>query len=132
MVGRVMDFSELPYAVWGLMLIGKADEDTLKEISQFGIYNSDYFYATGALQVLLDRPDEAQRSLNSALDQDEPLDAKTWALRGRILESYGLADEARAAYEKMQAFKNNDEETDWAIQVLSGRTTRTRKDVDGR
>ncbi len=125
MVGRIMDFSELPYAAWGLMLIGKADEQTLKDISQFGISNSsDYFYATGALKVLLDRSDEAQRSLNSALDLDEPLNAKAWALRGRILESYGLADDAKAAYEKMQAFKNNDEETNWAIRVLTGRTNR--------
>lgn len=107
------------------MLTSKVDEQTLKEISQFGISNSsDYFYASGALKVLLDRSDEAQKSLDSALDQDEPLNAKTWALRGRILESYGLADEAKAAYEKMQAFKNNDEETDWAIQVLTGRTNR--------
>jgi tetratricopeptide (TPR) repeat protein len=125
MIGRIMAFDELPYAVWGLMLTGKVDEQTLKEISQIGLSNSsDYFYASGALKVLLDRSDEAQKSLDTALDQDEPLNAKTWALRGRILESYGLADEAKAAYEKMQAFKNNDEETDWAIRVLTGRTNR--------
>ncbi len=125
MIGRIMAFDELPYAAWGLMLTGKVDEQVLKEISQFGISNSsDYFYASGALKVLLDRSDEAQKSLDSALDQDEPLNAKTWALRGRILESYGLADEAKAAYEKIQAFKNNDEETDWAIRVLTGRTNR--------
>jgi hypothetical protein len=86
-----------------------------------------------ALAALDSPPDVVICAMSRKLEElCRTLDAKTWALRGRILESYGLADEAKAAYEKMQVFKNNDDETEWAIQVLSGRTTRTRKDVDGR
>ncbi len=122
MIGKFLDFSEISYAAWGLMLTGKGDEQTLAEISRIGISNSpNYFCAIGALKALLGRPEEAQGSLNSALDQSDALDAKMWALRGRILESYGLADEAKAAFEKMNALKSDDEETAWAITVLTSR-----------
>ena len=113
-----------PSRWWMRMLIGKPDEDLLQSLLKEGESgtkrDADYWYTLGMLQVVLNKPEEAQRSLTQALDGDEfaALDARPWALLGRIFEAYGLADAAATAYERARSSPQPDEMAKWTISLI--------------
>jgi hypothetical protein len=72
------------------------------------------------LQVFSDAPDEAQRSLTKALDEDYQATLKptAWVLASKINERYGLADAALSASEKAATCTPSDEIGEWALSLI--------------
>jgi tetratricopeptide (TPR) repeat protein len=118
------DTEDKLFEAWLRMLIGKADEELLQSLSKAGESGTkraaSYWYTLGMLQVTLNKPEEAQRSLTQALDHDDfaALDARPWALAGKIYEAYGLADAAAASYERARTSPQPDEMARWAISLV--------------
>jgi len=106
------------------MPIGKPDEELLQSLLKEGESGTkpeaDYWYTLGMLQVVLNKPEEAQRSLTQALDGDRfaALDARPWALLGRIFEAYSLTDAAATAYERARSSPQPDELAKWTISLI--------------
>jgi tetratricopeptide (TPR) repeat protein/transglutaminase-like putative cysteine protease len=112
------------FEAWVSMLVGKADRDLLTRLNHAtefgGQISADYWYTLGMLQVFLDKPEEAQRSLAKALDSDDfaALDARPWALVGKIYERYGLNDAAAVAYRKARSSPQSNEMAKWAVALI--------------
>ncbi len=113
------------FEAWNSMLLGKPDQDLLTRLNRTNENNhaltADYWYTLGTLQAYLGKPEEAQRSLSTALDHDDftQLDARPWVLSGKILEQYGLTDSAQIAYRKARSISRTNEMADWALLLTS-------------
>ena len=115
---------ELEFEAWASMLSGKPDADVLAKLGKNTelpeLSTSAFWYALGMLQAVMNKPEEAQRSLAKALDQEdwETLDAKPWALAGKIYQQYGLEEEAAEAFAKARASATSDESAKWALSIV--------------
>jgi len=113
------------FEAWNSMLLGRPDQDLLARLNRTNENNhdltADYWYTLGTLQAYLGKPEEAQRSLSTALDHDDftQLDARPWVLSGKILEQYGLKDSAQIAYRKARSISRTNEMADWALLLTS-------------
>jgi tetratricopeptide (TPR) repeat protein len=116
---------ELQFEAWASMLNRKPDVDVLERFSKDSVLpelaSADYWYSLGMLQAFLNKPEEAQRSLSKALDQEDwdDLDAKPWVLAGKIYEEYGLSEAATRAYEKARASRQDTDTARWALSLVS-------------
>jgi hypothetical protein len=114
---------EMQFEAWNSLLIGKPSTDLLAKLEAvptgLGSTSAGYWYTLGMLQAFLRKPEEAQKSLTRALNEEDTstLDAKPWALAGKIYEEYGLADAAEAAYQKAAARGPSDEMAKWAVSL---------------
>jgi tetratricopeptide (TPR) repeat protein len=112
------------FVAWNFMLLGRVDQDILTKLRKWSETNtkldSDYWYSLGMLQAFVGKPDEAQRSLTAALDRDDTatLDARPWALAGKIYDSYGDTDAAAVAYDKARSVPREDEMAVWALSLV--------------
>ena len=120
--------SELQFQAWASMLNGAADPELLAKLvkdSELPEFSTPAFwYALGMLQALLNKPEDAQRSLVNALNGEDwaSLDAKPWALAGTIYEQYGLPDAAAAAFAKARASEHSDNTARWALSLIQPQT----------
>jgi tetratricopeptide (TPR) repeat protein len=105
------------------MLIGVADNEMLTRLMGVAerTAKADYWYTLGLLQATLQKPEDAQRSLARALDMDDfaVLDAQPWVLVGKIYEQYGITDAAAAAYQRALGSSRGDDESDWAVLLIT-------------
>lgn len=103
------------------MLTGKGDRnailDKLKKKAANLAPTQDYEYCVAALLTYLDKPDEAQQALRSAIDKG-PIDPRAWVILGRIASLYGLNDEAAASYERAKQARRDSDETAWALMLI--------------
>jgi tetratricopeptide (TPR) repeat protein len=115
---------ELEFEAWASMLSGKPDADVLAKLGKNSelpeLSTPAFWYALGMLQAAMNKPEEAQRSLAKALEQEdwETLDAKPWALAGKIYQQYGLEEEAAEAIAKARASATSDESAKWALSIV--------------
>jgi tetratricopeptide (TPR) repeat protein/transglutaminase-like putative cysteine protease len=130
--------AELPYAgpedlqfeAWASLLNGKPDPDVLAKLSKNSelpeLSRPDFWYSLGTLQASLNKPEEAQRSLVKALDQEDwdELDATPWVLAGKIYEDYGLQEAAAQAFEKARSSRQTDDLSKWALSLLPSRESK--------
>lgn len=122
---------ELEFEAWASMLNAKPDPDVLAKLTKNAelpeLSHSAFWYSLGMLQAFLNKPEEAQRSLAKALDQEDwnALDAKPWVLAGKIFEQYGLQEAATQAFAKARASGQADDLAKWALSLVSTEATRT-------
>ena len=116
---------ELEFEAWASMLNGKPDPDVLAKLSKNAelpeLSTSAFWYSLGMLQAFSNKPEDAQRSLTKALDQEDwdALDAKPWALAGKIYEEYGLQEAAAQAYARARSIGGADNLGKWALSLVS-------------
>lgn len=121
---------ELQFEAWASMLNGKPDSDVLAKLSKHSelpeLSSPAFWYSLGMLQAFLSKPEEAQRSLAKALDQEDSssLDAKPWVLAGKICEEYGLQEAATQAFAKARSSKQADDAAKWALLLVSSERTK--------
>lgn len=116
---------ELLLDAWNSMLNGTPEPSVLAKFDKWSnlpeMNSANYWYTLGILQALLTMPDEAQRSLGKALDQDDRgvSDPKPWVLASKIFEQYGLSDQALYARQKAASLTPSDDMSKWALLLLS-------------
>jgi hypothetical protein len=129
--GSFAQLAQLPYAgpeelvfeAWASMLRGKPDADVLAKLGKNTelpeLSTPAFWYALGMLQAVMNNPEEAQRSLAKALELEDwdTLDAKPWALAGKIYQQYGLEEEATEAFAKARISALSDESAKWALSI---------------
>lgn len=122
---------ELQFEAWASMMNRKPDPDILAKLIKNSelpeLSSATFWYSLGMLQAFLNQPEEAQRSLAKALDQEDwnSLDAKPWVLAGKIYEQYGLPEEAARSYAKARSTIQADDLARWAVSLVSSDATKT-------
>jgi tetratricopeptide (TPR) repeat protein len=120
---------ELLIEAWNSMLNGAPGPDLLEKFAKWSnlpeMTSANYWYTLGLLQVSLNMPDDAQRSLTKALDEEDrsASDPKAWVLAAKIYEQYGLADEALLARKKATTLTPSDDMAKWALLLGPGKKT---------
>ena len=130
-----------PFSEWDLLLVevnGRSspssfrspqvstatDEEVLANLKKAkergGGATARYQYTLAMLQAALQMPEDAQQSLRLALAHEDysSLDAKAWAVYGKVCKQYGFSKEAEAALSRARAGTNDDELTEWALSAI--------------
>ncbi len=94
---------------WNTLFLGKVDEaaveDALKANTLTSYANASYVHTLATLYAELGKGPEARQLLLKSLELQgtKELESYDWYVVGRIAESYGLLEEARAAYAKVKS-----------------------------
>ncbi|MBN1209442.1 MAG: DUF3857 domain-containing protein [Myxococcaceae bacterium] len=94
---------------WNTLFLGKVDEaaleDALKANTLTSYANASYVHTLATLYAELGKGPEARQLLLKSLELQgaRGLESYDWYVVGRIAESYGLLEEARAAYAKVKS-----------------------------
>jgi tetratricopeptide (TPR) repeat protein len=98
---------------WNTLFLGKVDEaaveDALKANTLTSYGNASYVHTLATIYAELGKGQEARQLLLKSLELDgtSALQSHDWYVVGRIAESYGLMEEARAAYQRAKSPKPN-------------------------
>jgi tetratricopeptide (TPR) repeat protein/transglutaminase-like putative cysteine protease len=98
---------------WNTLFLGKVDEaaveDALKANTLTSYGNANYVHTLATLYAELGKGQEARQLLLKSLELHgtSSLQSHDWYVVGRIAESYGLMEEARAAYQRAKSPKPN-------------------------
>jgi tetratricopeptide (TPR) repeat protein len=124
-VANLIGLEERIFEVWNAIVAGKADQEMLANLKKEGddTKSARYHYTLAMLHAVLHMPEEAQQSLRLAVVYEDfsGLDAKAWAVYGKICEQYGFSKEALAAFARVQVDGEDDEIAEWARAVISGK-----------
>lgn len=96
---------------WNTLFLGKVDEaaveDALRANTLTSYGNASYVHTLATIYAELGKAQEARQLLMKSLDLQgaSMLQAYDWYVVGRIAESNGLTEEARAAYERAKSPK---------------------------
>jgi tetratricopeptide (TPR) repeat protein len=96
---------------WNTLFLGKVDEaameDALKANTLTSYGNASYVHTLATIYAELGKGQEARLLLLKSLELQgaSALESYDWYVVGRIAESYGLLEEARAAYAKVRSPK---------------------------
>ncbi len=110
------------FEAWGAMLGGRADQKLLTKLKEErSLPDKDSFYTLAMLQAVLKMPEDAQQSLNKAIELEyspDP-DVRAWVIYGKVCEQYGFAKEAAAAFSRAKSALHDDEQAEWALALIS-------------
>ena len=124
--GELAGFEVRILEVWNAIVAGKVDQEVLANLKKEGgdTTSARYHYTLAMLQAALHMPEDAQQSLRLALVYEDfsSLDAKAWAVYGKVCEQYGFSNEALAAFARARADGEDDEIAEWARVVISGKS----------
>jgi hypothetical protein len=107
---------------WFAILSGKADPTLVAKLEgdrHPDRLESETDYQIGLLQAAAGLPEDAQRSLRSALELEawSGLDARPWILQAKIQELYGNAASAAAAYAEAKKRVVAGEASEWVARL---------------
>jgi len=116
------------YLAWQRMLAGTADEEVLAGFTDSGTNpgshrngDTESLYTMAALQVLLNKTDDAQQSLRQAVSTgaSQISDARAWVVYGKLCEKYGFSDDAKKAWQRARADEGSNQLARWSLSLIS-------------